>query len=108
MPRPRLTDDGRQVTLDLHGARVDEAVRLAEAVVEEAAYRGRSSVRLVHGTSTADRGADRTIKTALLRLLDEGGFPQASSSFSTDAALLLGLPPVSSSDSSRITLADVG
>lgn len=107
MPRPRLTDDGRQVTLDLHGARVDEAVRLAEVVVEEAARRGRSSVRLVHGTSTADRGAERTIKSALLRLLDEGAFPEATSSFPTDGALLLGLSPVSPSDPSRISLADL-
>jgi DNA-nicking Smr family endonuclease len=102
---PRLDDDGRAVTLDLHGARVHEAVRLAEAAVEEAARRGRSSVRLVHGTSTADRGAERTIKGALALALDDGAFPDAVSSFQTDGALLLGLPPDPSPDPARITLA---
>ena len=104
---PRLDDDGRQVTLDLHGARVAEAVRLAEAAVALSAGRGRHSVRLVHGSSTADRGAERTIKAALARALDDGAFPDATSSFQTDGALLLGLPPRPAPDSARLTLRDL-
>ena len=55
MPYPRVDDDGQTVTLDLHGAPVDEAVRLARRLVREAARRGRRTVKIVHGQSTSNR-----------------------------------------------------
>lgn len=107
MPIPRLTDDGQTVTLDLHGARVDEAERLAMAVVAEAARHGRRTVRLVHGHSTTD-GARRTIKTALHDLLDDGDFaPYATSHVLGDGHLLLGIAPSPSPASGRLRLADL-
>ncbi len=73
MPYPTLDDDGQTVTLDLHGATVDEALGLARRVVAAAARRGRRNVRIIHGRSTSDRPTrDRTIKQALHDLLDRG------------------------------------
>ncbi len=72
---PRLDDDGATVTLDLHGATVPEAEALALRVVAEAARRGRSEVRLIHGTSTSSRlYRNRTIKHALHALLADSAF----------------------------------
>ena len=108
MPHPRLDDDGQTVTLDLHGARVAEALRLATSVVVEAARHGRTTVRLVHGSSTADRGAERTIKGALHDAVDRGDFDQhVTSSFAQDTVLILGLAPAPSPRPGRLRLADL-
>ncbi|MDT0632753.1 Smr/MutS family protein [Rubrivirga sp. S365] len=107
MLRPRLDDDGRTVTLDLHGARVDEALGLAHAAVVEAARRGRSTVRVVHGASTSGAGR-RTIKTALHAELDAGAFaPPVTSSFRQEGAVLLGLAPDAAPLPGRLTLRDL-
>ncbi|HEX8386036.1 MAG TPA: Smr/MutS family protein [Rubricoccaceae bacterium] len=105
---PRLDDDGLAVTLDLHGARVDEAERLARAVVVEAARRGRSTLRVVHGHSTTDTGGGaRTIKTTLLGLLDDGAFgPHVVSALRSDGHVLLGLAPAPRPVTGRLRLAD--
>ncbi|MBE2187216.1 MAG: Smr/MutS family protein [Rhodothermales bacterium] len=68
---PRLVDDGTTVTLDLHGERVDAALRTARRALVAAARAGRRRLRIVHGTSTTATGA-RTIKTELHRWLDGG------------------------------------
>lgn len=108
MPHPRLDDDGQSVTLDLHGARIHDALDLATSLIVEAARHGRSTVRLVHGASTADRGADRTIKTALHDALDDGAFDQhVTSSFRQDTVLILGLAPAPSPRPGRLRLADL-
>ena len=108
MRQPRLDDDGQSVTLDLHGVRVAEAVRLAGALVVEAARRGRSTVRLIHGTSTYDAGDERTIKGALLDALDEGDYDRhVSSSYATDGALVLGISGAPHPRSGRLTLRDL-
>ena len=105
--RPRLDDDGQTVTLDLHGATVAEALDLTDALLAEAARRGRATVRLVHGASTTDAGVHRTIKTALHDALDDGDFDRwVASSFKTDGALVLGLAPASPHPG-RLRLADL-
>ncbi|PAP77427.1 Smr/MutS family protein [Rubrivirga marina] len=108
MPHPRLDDDGQTVILDLHGARIDEALRLAQSLVVQAARYGRSTVRLVHGSSTADRGADRTIKGTLHAALDRGDFDQhVTSDFRQDSVLILGIAPAPSPRPGRLRLADL-
>lgn len=108
MPHPRLDDDGQVVTLDLHGARIAEALRLARSLVVEAARHGRTTVRLVHGSSTADRGAGRTIKSALHDALDGGDFDRhVTSDFRQDTVLILGLAPAPSPRPGRLRLADL-
>ena len=108
MPHPRLDDDGQTVTLDLHGARVEEALRLVESLVVQAARYGRTTVRLVHGSSTADRGADRTIKGALAEALDRGDYDRhVTSDFRQDNVLILGLAPAPSPRPGRLRLADL-
>ena len=106
--RPRLDDDGQSVTLDLHGARVEEALRLSEALVIAAARHGRSTIRLIHGSSTTGLGGGRTIKSALYRALDDGDFDRhATSSFKNEGALLLGLAPSPSPLRRRLRLDDL-
>jgi hypothetical protein len=109
MPFVHLTDDGQSVTLDLHGARVDEAVDLAIRLVQVATRRGRTSLRLIHGaSSSSDRVRNRTIKHALQDALDRGLFGSAlSSSWQADAFLLLGLDATAAPDPKRITLLEV-
>ena len=108
MPHPRLNDDGQAVTLDLHGVRVEEAARLSQALVVEAARRGRSTVRLIHGTSTYDAGGERTIKGALREALAHGDYDRhVSSSFTADGMLVLGLSPAPRPQPGRLTLRDL-
>ena len=105
---PRLADDGRAVTLDLHGATVDEAERLTRAAVREAARRGRATLRVVHGHSTTDRwGEARTIKSMLHDLLDARELaPHVAQSVRAEGRVLLGLAPAARSVPARLTLAD--
>lgn len=106
---PRLTDTGRVVTLDLHGATVDEGVGMARRAVRLAAERGRSSVRIVHGASTSSRAyRNRTLKHALHRLADDGDWPaRVTSALRRDGEIVLGLPLSAPPDPARIALADV-
>ena len=102
-----LRDDGQTVTLDLHGARVEEAVGLARRAVAEARRRGRSSIRLVHGSSTTGDGR-RTIKDALHDLLHEGhlGVSMGSTIVGEDT-LLISLGHAGRSDPRPITLLEL-
>lgn len=106
---PRLTDDGRTVTLDLHGATVAEAERLTRAAAREAARRGRATLRIVHGHSTTDRwGEARTIKTMLHALLDDRALaPHVAQSVRAEGHVLLGLAPAPRTVPARLTLADL-
>ena len=107
MPRPRLDDDGQTVTLDLHGARVDDALDLVDALVVQAARHGRTTARVVHGASTTAEGA-RTIKSALHEALDAGDFtPPVTSDFRQDGAVLLGIAPDGPPRPGRLSLRDL-
>lgn len=105
---PRLDDDGRSVTLDLHGARVDEALALVSDVAAAAARAGRSTVRVVHGHSTTDPlGGTRTIKSALLEALDRGALDaHVASDLRSDGHVLLGLTAAGRPSPSRLRLTD--
>lgn len=105
-PVPRLDDDGYAVTLDLHGARVAEALDLAEDVITAAARAGRSTVRVVHGHSTSD-GDRQTIKTELLAEIDRGTFaPHVASALRAEGHVLLGLGASAHRSPTRLRLAD--
>lgn len=107
--RPTLTDDGRAVTLDLHGARIAEAEHLARRAAQEASGAGRSTLRIVHGASTTDwDGGNRTVKTALLDLLDSGALDAwVASEHLTEGAMLLGLSASGVPDRRRLTIGDL-
>ena len=108
MPRPRLDDDGRSLTLDLHGARVDEARDLAHAAVVQAARHGRATVRLVHGLSTTERGNARTIKTALLDDYQDGAFDRhVTGAVRMEGVLILSIAPAPSPRPGRLRLLDL-
>lgn len=104
MPAPRLHDDGQTVTLDLHGARVDEALELTRRVLRLAARRGRHQVRLIHGASTSDvRYRNRTIRHALLDALDAGTLPHVTAAWPAEGHLLLSLDVTARPDPARLT-----
>ena len=109
MPYPRLDDDGHTATLDLHGASVEEALALAERLVREAARRGRSNVKLVHGQSTSSRlYQNRTIKHGLHDLLDRGTLDDVVVyAWRAEGHLLLALDVTASSDPTPIRLRDI-
>lgn len=104
---PSLRDDGASVTLDLHGATVDEAIDLTFRTVYLAEERGRSRLKLIHGSSTSS-GGYRTIKKALYELLDEGSLgAHATSTMRSRDYLVMALDLTAASDSTRIRLQDV-
>ncbi|HET6567400.1 MAG TPA: Smr/MutS family protein [Rhodothermales bacterium] len=109
MPAPSLHDDGSTVTLDLHGLRVDEALHVTQALVREAARRGRSTVRLIHGASTSSTlYRNRTIKHELESLLDTGAMKSfVTSVWKAEGHLLLSLTLSGTADPTPIRPADI-
>lgn len=108
MPYPRLADDGTAVTLDLHGAAVDEALRLVRQAARLAAARGRATLRVVHGASTSDpRDRNRTIKHALHDLLDSRALPEAQSDYRAEGHTLISLGLTARRDPTPIRLLDL-
>ena len=109
MPNPWLHDDGTTVTLDLHGATVDEAVALTRRTVRAAAARGRRTVKIIHGASTSRRLApNRTIKNALYDLLDEGTLgPAVTGAWREEAAVTLSLDLSAAPDPRLLRLRDL-
>ncbi len=106
MKHPHLADDGSTIELDLHGARVDEAIDLVQRAVLMASERGRSTLRVIHGSSTSDpRERNRTIKHAILDALEEG-MQGAESYLPMEGATLVSLAYGSRPDPRPITLSD--
>jgi hypothetical protein len=107
--RPRVDDDGRTVTLDLHGAPVERAAELIVRACAVAARRGRATVRVVHGSSTSDPAMlNRTIRHALDDLLDSGALKAwVVESVRGESITLLGLPLGTPPDRRLISLADL-
>lgn len=109
MPGPTLHDDGSSVTLDLHGATVEEALDLARASIREAARRGRQTVKLIHGASTSSTlYRNRTIKHELQSLIESGETSRfISTQWQGEGYLLLGIVTSGSGNPARIRLEDV-
>ena len=108
LPRPSLSDNGHTVTLDLHGASVDEAVRLVEALIVQAARHGRATVKIIHGTSTSESGERRTIKNAVRRHLADGDYDRhVASSHLDEGSILLGLAPAPRPTQRALRLSDL-
>lgn len=109
MPVPTLLDDGQRVTLDLHGATVDEAERLIRRTVRLAADHGRRQLAIVHGASTSSRlYRNRTVRHALYDLLDSGALaPPVTDVFRLEGSCLLSLSSVPSQNPSRLSIHDV-
>jgi activator of 2-hydroxyglutaryl-CoA dehydratase len=107
MAKPELTDDGSSVTLDLHGATVDEALDLTYRTLREAEERGRLTLKVIHGSSTTGPGR-RTIKKALHEQLDQGTLgAHAFDVVRSQDYLVFSLDVTASTDPSLIQLSDV-
>ena len=105
---PSLHDDGRTVTLDLHGSTVHEAEDLLYTTLREAARRGRGQVTVIHGTSTSDaRYRNRTIKHALYDLLDQGVLPAVTGALRQEGRTVLSLDVTATRDPTPLRLRDV-
>jgi DNA-nicking Smr family endonuclease len=103
---PSLRNDGRAVTLDLHGATVREAEALADATLRRAAERGRASVKLIHGHSTSHRQQrNRTIKHAVQDLA--ATHPAVTTALRAEGHLTCSLDVTARSDPASLTLRDV-
>lgn len=108
MSSPHLEDDGRVVTLDLHGATVEEAIDLTYRTLRLAEDRGRSRLTLIHGSSTTEEGNRRTIKKALHDLLDQGDLKAHATSVQRSRdTLTLALDLTASGDPTPIRLSDI-
>lgn len=108
MEAPQLDDDGDIVTLDLHGVTVDKALDLTYRTLRLAEDRGRSQLKLIHGSSTTTAGRGRTIKNALYDRLDRGPLEaHATDVLRSRDILTLVLDLTASSDPTRITLQEV-
>lgn len=109
MKYPTIFDDGRTVELDLHGARVDEALRLTRRLIDEAYKRGRSMVRLIHGRSTSDADAfANTIKHALYAEFDRGAYGKVVTGVvRMDGAMLVSLPVSTRTNPNKIKIFDI-
>jgi hypothetical protein len=109
MHGPRVSDDGSKVTLDLHGATFDDAIDITVATLKLASERGRSVVKVIHGSSTSSLlYSNRTIKNELHSMLDAGLFDRfVTSSWKADDYLLLSLRLSKKNDPRPITLAEV-
>jgi len=109
MAYPGIHDDGQTVTLDLHGASIDEAVDLTRRTIAVAARRGRTGVKLIHGSSTSRIDhRNRTIKHTLHALLDEGALsPNIASAWRAEGHILISLSLGVPVDSTPIRLIDV-
>jgi hypothetical protein len=108
MGTPQLDDDGRIVTLDLHGATVEEAIDLTYRTLRLAEERGRTRLKLIHGSSTTNGGPGRTIKSALHDLLDRGELgTHATNVIRSQNSLVLALDLTASDDPTPIRLRDV-
>jgi len=107
MGSPELDDDGTVVTLDLHGATVDEALDLTYRTLRLAENRGRTRVKLIHGSSTTG-SKRRTIKSALHNHLDRGKLDRhATNVIRSQNTLVLALDLTTNSDPTPIQLRDV-
>ena len=103
---PSLRDDGRTVTLDLHGATVREAEELADGTLHAAASRGRSAVKLIHGASTSStQYRNRTIKHAVQDLA--GTHPAVTTALRAEGYLTCSLDVTADADPALLTLRDV-
>lgn len=107
MPGPKIKDDGSTVTVDLHGLTVDDAINLTYDTLRLAQDRGRSSLKVIHGSSTSG-GGTRTIKSALYDLLDRGMLAGGTSHVMRQRSYFtMSLDLTANTDSTPIRLRDI-
>lgn len=82
----RFLDDGRDVTVDLHGCSVQDAAHIIRRTVQEANRRGRARVVVIHGKSGVEGPSKRTIKGELERMIDHGDLRAMISGSTRDVA----------------------
>lgn len=109
MAYPSVHDDGQSVQLDLHGSKVRHAKRLFENTLLLACERGRSTVKVIYGTSTSvDDAFASSIKHTILDMLVSGEYSDLVSGYwETDGHALVSLIARGSPAPQRITIFEI-
>lgn len=106
--KPNLTDDGTTVTLDVHGADIIEAESMIMTTARLAAFHGRATLRVIHGSSTSDRlYRNRTIKHVLENLLEANRIPNVAGFVQMDGVTIMSLNASGRRSPVKITLFDI-
>ncbi len=109
MAYPRIKDDGNTVELDLHGASVPHGLHLVDQLLSLVNQRGRSSIKIIHGSSTSDDDvfAD-TLKNRISDKLTSGDYNNyVTSHWSTDEYVILSPAQASPLDRRPISIFDL-
>jgi hypothetical protein len=95
------------VEIDLHGARIDEAMRLIDNLIALAVRRGRTKVSIIHGSSTFGTGKD-SIKERVYGAIESGRWSPLGSVVRFEGYTAVALPTFGHrSDPTPITLIDI-
>ena len=107
MPYPSVHDHGSLVEIDLHGARIDEAMRLIDNLFALAVLRGRTKLSIIHGASTFGTGRD-SIKERVYEAIDSGRWSPTGSVVRYEGSTAIALPTLGNrADPTPITLIDI-
>lgn len=111
IPPRALTDDGVDITIDVHGCTVEQALYYIDTVLEWAHEAGRMRVSIIHGLGGTD--ASTSIRQALREALAEGDYAdlvsgslEAGGGGKTDCSIRH-RPGAERNTNQRLTLADL-
>jgi hypothetical protein len=95
------------VEIDLHGARIEEAMRLIDNLMGLAVRRGRTKVSIIHGASTFGTGQD-SIKERVYEAIQSGRWSPIGSVVRFEGSTAVALPTFGHrADPTPITLIDI-
>ena len=104
----RIRDNGTTVTLDLHGLSVDHALEVFDTAIQLSLERCRSSIKVIHGSSTSSSlYSNRTIKNELASTIEGHWASIVSSVFAMEDSVTIALPVSAPTNQKRITVSDV-
>ncbi|MFT5144311.1 MAG: hypothetical protein ACI80V_003606 [Rhodothermales bacterium] len=100
-------DDGRTLSIDVHGCTIASAVRLVRRAVFEGSWKGRSSVEVIHGMGSDEPAG--SIRGALRAALLSGEWSDHATGHmeSGGARTVISLPLGKNPDPRRITVRDL-
>ncbi|NNE71929.1 MAG: Smr/MutS family protein [Rhodothermales bacterium] len=95
-----VTDDGRTVSIDVHGCSREEALRLIRQCVVLASARARDRVEVIHGIGGV-------IEQGLRSALSSGGLSGVTGSVTLSGRTVISLPLSGNPDRRRIGVSDL-
>jgi Smr domain len=100
-------DDGRSLSIDVHGCTIASALRFIRRAVFEGSWKGRSSVEVIHGMGSDDPAG--SIRGALRAALQGGEWSDHATGHmeSGGGRTVISLPLGKNPNPRRITVADL-